>query len=61
MGQTIPNSSSTGGLPSYKKPPVNEVVCGMRFHTLISSLYPMSVSSGINFARSIQLSNMLHR
>jgi uncharacterized protein (TIGR04255 family) len=27
------NSSSTGILPSYKKPPVNEVVCGMRFHT----------------------------
>lgn len=25
-------ASSTGALPSYRKPPVNEVVCGMRFH-----------------------------
>jgi len=33
MDQPIPNSSSTGALPSYKKPPVNEVVCGMRFYT----------------------------
>lgn len=33
MDQNILNSSPTGALPSYKKPPVNEVVCGMRFHT----------------------------
>ena len=33
MDQPILNSSLTGVLPSYKKPPVNEVVCGMRFHT----------------------------
>jgi uncharacterized protein (TIGR04255 family) len=33
----MPNSSmsqiSSAVLPSYKKPPVNEVICGMRFHT----------------------------
>jgi uncharacterized protein (TIGR04255 family) len=34
MEQRIPNSSSTSALPSYKNPPVNEVVCGMRFHPL---------------------------
>jgi uncharacterized protein (TIGR04255 family) len=33
MDQPILNPSPTGALPSYKKPPVNEVVCGMRFHT----------------------------
>jgi uncharacterized protein (TIGR04255 family) len=33
MDQHILNSFPTGALPSYKKPPVNEVVCGMRFHT----------------------------
>jgi len=33
MEHPISNSSSTGILPSYKNPPVNEVVCGMRFHT----------------------------
>jgi uncharacterized protein (TIGR04255 family) len=34
MDYRIPNSSSTGALPSYETPPVNEVVCGMRFHPL---------------------------
>lgn len=29
----ILHSSFTGDLPSYKNPPVNEVVCGMRFQT----------------------------
>jgi uncharacterized protein (TIGR04255 family) len=33
MDCPIPDSFSTGVLPSYKKPPVNEVVCGMRFDT----------------------------
>jgi len=33
MDHPIHSSSLTGALPSYKKPPVNEVVCGMRFHT----------------------------
>ena len=33
MDHQIHSSSLTGALPSYKKPPVNEVVCGMRFHT----------------------------
>jgi len=33
MDHSIPNSFSTGGLPSYKNPPVNEVVCGVRFNT----------------------------
>jgi uncharacterized protein (TIGR04255 family) len=33
MDQHILNSFPTGALPNYKKPPVNEVVCGMRFHT----------------------------
>jgi uncharacterized protein (TIGR04255 family) len=32
MDYPIPNSASTKALPSYKNPPVNEVVCGMRFH-----------------------------
>jgi uncharacterized protein (TIGR04255 family) len=31
MDYPIPNSFSSGALPSYRKPPVNEVVCGMRF------------------------------
>jgi len=31
MTNLIENSFSTGSLPSYKNPPVNEVVCGMRF------------------------------
>lgn len=34
MVHPIPNSFSADALPSYKNPPVNEVVCGMRFHTL---------------------------
>jgi len=33
MDQPTLNSSSAGALISYKNPPVNEVVCGMRFHT----------------------------
>jgi uncharacterized protein (TIGR04255 family) len=33
MNHTIPNAFSSTALPSYRKPPVNEVVCGMRFHT----------------------------
>lgn len=33
MEHPISNSSSTGILPSYKNPPVNEVVCGIRFQT----------------------------
>ena len=33
MTHTIESSFSTGALPSYKNPPVNEVVCGMRFDT----------------------------
>ena len=33
MTHTIETSFSTGVLPSYKNPPVNEVVCGMRFDT----------------------------
>lgn len=33
MSHPIERSSSLGALPSYKKPPVNEVVCGMRFYT----------------------------
>jgi hypothetical protein len=31
MDYPIPNSFSSGILPSYRNPPVNEVVCGMRF------------------------------
>lgn len=33
MSHPIEKSIVSGILPSYKKPPVNEVVCGMRFHT----------------------------
>lgn len=33
MNPPISNKSSTRSLPSYKKPPLNEVVCGMQFHT----------------------------
>jgi uncharacterized protein (TIGR04255 family) len=33
MEHPISNPSATGTLPSYKNPPVNEVICGMRFHT----------------------------
>lgn len=33
MDRPILDSFSTGILPSYKNPPVNEVVCGMRFDT----------------------------
>jgi len=33
MNYPIANSCSSTALPSYKNPPVNEVVCGMRFHT----------------------------
>jgi len=32
MDKPVPSSSSTE-LPSYRKPPVNEVVCGIRFHS----------------------------
>ena len=31
MTHSVVNSFSSGTLPSYKNPPVNEVVCGMRF------------------------------
>jgi len=33
MTHSIESSLSSGRLPGYKNPPVNEVVCGMRFHT----------------------------
>ena len=33
MTDSLPDSLSSGSLPSFKKPPINEVVCGMRFHT----------------------------
>jgi len=33
MTNAIESSFSTGVLPSYKNPPVNEVVCGLRFNT----------------------------
>ncbi len=33
MGNENSNSIYSSDLPSYKKPPVNEVVCGMRFTT----------------------------
>ena len=33
MAYSIKNPSSLGPLPSYKKPPVDEVVCGVRFLT----------------------------
>ena len=33
MEHPISNPSATGTLPSYKNPPVNEVVCGIRFQT----------------------------
>lgn len=33
MPSPIISPISSVALPSYKKPPVNEVVCGMRFHT----------------------------
>jgi len=33
MEYLTPNLSSTETLPSYKNPPINEVVCGMRFQT----------------------------
>jgi uncharacterized protein (TIGR04255 family) len=33
MTNKIESSFSTGTLPSYKNPPVNEVVCGLRFDT----------------------------
>lgn len=32
MTHSIESSFSSDALPSYKNPPVNEVVCGMRFH-----------------------------
>ena len=31
MTNKIEDTSFQSGLPSYKRPPVNEVVCGMRF------------------------------
>lgn len=34
MTHAAKDSLSWGALPSYKKPPVNEVVCGMRFQPL---------------------------
>jgi uncharacterized protein (TIGR04255 family) len=33
MSNALESSFSTGDLPSYKNPPVNEVVCGLRFDT----------------------------
>jgi uncharacterized protein (TIGR04255 family) len=33
MDHPTPKSSPAGVLPSYDNPPVNEVVCGMRFYT----------------------------
>lgn len=33
MNRTITNPNSSVALPSYRKPPVNEVACGMRFLT----------------------------
>ena len=33
MDYPVTNTFSSGALPSYKTPPVNEVVCGMRFRT----------------------------
>lgn len=33
MTNKIESSFSTGTIPSYKNPPVNEVVCGLRFDT----------------------------
>ena len=33
MAHTVESSSPLGSLPSYKNPPVNEVVCGIRFRT----------------------------
>lgn len=33
MGRSKPGSFSSSILPSYKNPPVNEVICGLRFHT----------------------------
>jgi uncharacterized protein (TIGR04255 family) len=33
MANAIESSFSTDALPSYKNPPVNEVVCGLRFDT----------------------------
>jgi len=33
MAHAIENSFSSGVLPSFNNPPVNEVVCGMRFQT----------------------------
>ena len=33
MTNKIESSFSMGTLPSYKNPPVNEVVCGLRFNT----------------------------
>jgi uncharacterized protein (TIGR04255 family) len=34
MANQIPNSAPDATLPSYKNPPINEVVCGIRFHVL---------------------------
>ena len=34
MDRPNPDSLSSGVLPSYKKPPVNEVICGMRYYPL---------------------------
>ncbi|TRZ92041.1 MAG: TIGR04255 family protein [Methanosarcinales archaeon] len=33
MDSPIKSQISSAAFPSYRKPPVNEVVCGMRFHT----------------------------
>ena len=40
MTNNIQSPFSTGTLPSYKNPPVNEVVCGMRFDTPDRLLIP---------------------
>jgi uncharacterized protein (TIGR04255 family) len=40
MTNAIENSFSTGVLPSYKNPPVNEVFCGLRFDTPVKLRIP---------------------
>lgn len=40
MSGIIENNSSSTRLPNYKNPPVNEVICGMRFHPTDKLLIP---------------------
>lgn len=40
MAHQFESSFSSGALPSYKNPPVNEVVCGVRFNTSDKLLIP---------------------